>query len=130
MGFQVVMGASMLCSFGTAPATLIVLPKNKVLAGAAMPAANIMDYVPFVNIMPFATCTSMANPATASATSAASGVLTPMPCTPMTAGPWIPGVPTVLIGNMPALNDASKCICSYGGTISITYAGQTTMMLP
>jgi hypothetical protein len=39
-------------------------------------------------------------------------------------------VPTVLIGNMPALNDASKCICSYGGTISITYAGQTTMMLP
>jgi len=129
MSFQVVMGASMLCTFGTAPVSLIVLPKNKVLGGV-MPAANIMDYVPFVNILPFAMCTSMANPTVASATSAASGVLTPMPCTPMTAAPWAPGAPTVLVGNMPALTDLSKCVCSYGGTISFTFAGQVKMMLP
>ncbi len=128
MGFQVVNGAMMLCSFGTAPVSLLVLPKNKVLA-ANMPAANIMDYVPFTNILPFAMCTSMANPAVAAATSAASGVLTPQACTPTTAAPWIVGKPTILIGNMPALDDASKCICSFGGTISITFAGQVCVMV-
>ncbi len=129
MGFQVVMGASMLCSFGTAPGSLIVLPKNNVIAGV-MPAANIMDYMPVVNIPPFAMCTSLANPAVASATTAAWGVLTPMPCTPATAAPWVPGAPTVLIGNMPALTDVSKCICSFGGTISIVSAGQVKTILP
>ena len=129
MGFQVVNGAQMLCSFGTAPVALMVAPANKVMA-ANQPAANIMDYKPNVNILPFAMCTSMANPAVASATSAASGVLTPQACTPMTAAPWAPGSPTVLIANMPALNDASKCICSYGGTISIVFAGQVQVMVP
>lgn len=129
MGFQVVNGAMMTCSFGTAPGTLIVLPTNKVLANN-MPAANIMDYKPYVNIPGFIMCISLANPAVASATSAACGVLTPMPCTPMTSSPWMPGAPTVLIGSMPALNDTSKCICSYGGVISIVFAGQVMVMLP
>ena len=129
MGFQVVNGAMMLCSFGTAPGSLIVLPANRVMA-ANMPAANIMDYKPYVNIPGFVMCISMANPAVASATAAASGVLTPMPCTPMTAAPWVPGAPTALIANMPALNDSSKCICSYGGVISITFAGQVQVMVP
>ena len=70
MGIQIVMGVMMLCFFGTAPCSLIVLPVNRVLV-ANMPAANIMDYLPVVNIPTFAMCTSMANPATASATSAA-----------------------------------------------------------
>ncbi len=128
MGFLVVNGATMLCSFGIAPGALIVLPTNKVLAGT-MPAANIMDYKPFVNIPGFVMCLSLANPAVASATSAAMGVLTPMPCTPTTAAPWVPGCAKVLIGNMPALDDTSKCICSYGGTISIIFAGQVTVMV-
>ncbi len=128
MGFQVVSGAMMLCSFGTAPASMIVLPKSMVM-GVNMPAANIMDYVPFVNIPPFAMCTSMANPAVAAATSAASGVLTPQACTPTTAAPWVPGFPTVLVGNMPTLNETSKCICSFGGVVQITYAGQATVMV-
>lgn len=128
MGFPVVNGAMMLCSFGTAPASLIVLPKNQVLA-SNLPAANIMDYIPYTNIPPFAMCTSLANPAVAAATSAASGVLTPQACTPATAAPWIVGKPTILIANMPALDETSKCICSFGGTISITYAGQVTVMV-
>jgi len=129
MGFQVVSGAMMLCSFGTVPGSLIVLPKNKVMT-ANMPAANIMDYIPFVNIPGFVMCTSLANPSVASATTAALGVLTPMPCTPTTSAPWIPGSPTVLIGNMPALNDSSTCICSFGGIIQITFAGQVTVQVP
>lgn len=83
------------------------------------PAANIMDSKPFVNVMPFGLCTSLANPITAAQTAAALGVLTPGACTPVTT-PWVPGSPTALIANMPALTNTSKCMCSYGGVIQIT----------
>ena len=129
MSQQVTMGAMMLCTFGTGPSTLVVAPVNKMLAGN-VPAANIMDSKPFVNIPPFIMCLSLANPAVASATTAALGVLTPMPCTPMTAAPWAPGSPAVLIGNMPALNNTSKCMCSFGGLISITVPGQLSVQIP
>ncbi|MFD2331945.1 DUF4280 domain-containing protein [Cohnella sp. GCM10020058] len=121
-------GASMQCSFGAAPSVLNVLPANRTMT--AMPIANIMDNKPFVNIMPFGMCNSMANPIVASATAAALGVLTPMPCTPMTAAPWAPGAPTVMVGNMPALNNSSKCMCSYGGVIQLTSPGQFTIQVP
>lgn len=125
MGMQVCMGASLMCSFGVAPSTLVVLPTNRVMTGT--PAANIMDNKPIVNIPPFGMCTSMANPTVASATAAALGVLTPMPCVPATAAPWVPGSPTVLIGNMPALNSDSKLMCNWGGVIQITVPGQGTV---
>ena len=128
MGFLVCNGASMQCSFGLAPGTLIVLPTNKV--NATMPAATIMDNKPFVNIVPFGMCNSMANPAVASATAAALGVLTPMPCTPVTPAPWTPGSPTVLIANQPALNNSSKLMCAYGGVIQILYSGQVQTQIP
>jgi hypothetical protein len=35
-----------------------------------------------------------------------------------------------LIGNMPALNNSSKAICSFGGSISITMAGQFQTNIP
>lgn len=129
MAMQVAMGASTMCTMGLTPSTLMVLPVNQVMA-EFKPAANIMDNKPFVNIMPFGMCKSPMNPAVAAATAAALGVLTPMPCTPVTPGPWAPGSPTVLIGNMPALNNTSKCICSFGGVISITNPGTTKMMIP
>ena len=128
MGQQCCMGASMQCTFGAAPATLSVLPVNRVITGT--PAANIMDNKPFVNIIPFGMCNSPANPAVASATAAAMGVLTPMPCTPMTAAPWIPGAPTVLLANMPTLNNNSKLICTFGGVIQIQSPGQVTTSTP
>lgn len=83
-----------------------------------------------VNILPFSMCTSIANPVVASATAAALGVLTPMPCIPVTVAPWAPGSPTVMIANMPALNNSSKCMCSYGGVISINTPGQFTVQVP
>lgn len=126
---EVVSGAVTMCSFGAAPSTLNVLPTNKVNAGGP-PAANIMDHVPNVNIMPFGMCTSLANPSVASATAAALGVLTPMPCVPVTPAPWTPGSPTVLLGNFPALNNTSTCMCTWAGVISITFAGQATVMEP
>ncbi|MDD3269805.1 MAG: DUF4280 domain-containing protein [Syntrophomonadaceae bacterium] len=129
MGNQVCMGAMMQCSFGVAPSSLTVLPTNRVMT-SNMPAANIMDNVPFLNILPFGMCSSLANPAVASATSAALGVLTPMPCTPVIPAPWVPGSPQVLIANMPALNNSSKLMCAYGGVISINMPGQMQTQVP
>ncbi len=128
MGLLVCGGAVLQCSFGTAPMPMPVLPKSRVTN--VMPAANIMDNVPFVNIMPFVMCRSMANPAVAAATAAALGALTPMPCTPVTAAPWTPGSPTVLIGGQPALNNSSQLICSFGGCIQIKAAGQFQISVP
>lgn len=128
MGIQVCMGAMMQCSFGVAPSSLVVLPANRTMTGT--PAANIMDNKPIVNIPPFGMCNSPANPMVAAATAAALGVLTPMPCVPVTAAPWAPGSPTVLIGNMPALNNSSKLMCNWGGVIQILVPGQFQTMVP
>ena len=57
MPMQVCMGASMMCTMGMAPSSLVVLPTNKVLTGQ-VPDANITDHVPMVNIMAFGLCTS------------------------------------------------------------------------
>jgi hypothetical protein len=131
MPFQVVMGAQLTCAMGAAPSKLVVLPANKVMSDNK-PAANIMDHKPNVNVMPFGMCQSPANPAVAAATAAAMGVLTPQACTPMTAAPWTPGVPTVLIANMPALDNTCMLVCAFGPgpVISITDAGQTTHQIP
>lgn len=122
---QVVAGAVLMCSFGMAPSSLVVLPASRTLAGGP-PAANIMDFAPIVNIPPFGMCMSMANPMVASATAAALGVLTPMPCIPVTTAPWVPGSATVLVGNFPAVNSTCKCMCNWGGVIQVTFPGQVT----
>lgn len=132
MPHQVCMGAQLQCQWGAAPSKLVVLPVNRVMTNN-VPAANIMDHKPFVNILPFGTCKCMANPAVAAATAAAMGVLTQMPCTPVTPAPWIPGVPNVLIANMPALDETCKLVCALGAgapVISITQAGQTNHQIP
>lgn len=129
MGQLVVQGTTLQCTFGMAPSNLVVTPEKLVTAGG-MPAANIMDHKPMVNIMPFGACQSLANPQVAAATAAAQGVLTPQPCIPATATPWAPGSPTVLIKNLPALNNSSKCMCNWAGVISVTVPGQMTVMVP
>lgn len=129
MAQQVCMGASLMCSFGMAPAQLSVLPANKVNSEKKV-AATIMDHVPMVNIMPFGMCTTPSNPAVAAATSAALGVLTPVPCIPVTASPWVPGSPTVKIGQQPVLTNTCQLMCTWGGIITVSYAGQQTVMAP
>jgi hypothetical protein len=129
MPMQVCMGAQLMCTFGMAPSELVVLPVNKVFTDE-MPDANIMDHVPMVNIMPFGACFSIANPEVASATAAALGVLTPMPCIPVTPSPWVAGAPTVLLGNQPTLDHISLLMCNWAGVISIIYPGEMTVMVP
>jgi hypothetical protein len=125
MGFCVCAGAMLQCSFGNAPAALSVLPSNMVMTST--PLATIMDNKPMINILPFGMCMSMANPMVAAATAAAMGALTPQPCIPVTAAPWTPGSPTVLIKNFPALNNSSMLMCNFGGVIQIKNAGQTNI---
>ncbi len=129
MAMHVCNGATLMCSFGIAPSSLVVLPINRTNTGN-QPAANIMDHIPLVNIMPFGMCTSLANPSVAAATSAALGVLTPMPCVPVTPAPWAPGAPTVMLGNQPALDNTSKLTCTWAGVISVTVPGQFTEQIP
>ena len=122
MGLCAVTGAMMQCTFGLAPSTLNALPTPRVMI-EGRPAAVISSTAPAVNIPPFGMCTSLANPTVAAATSAALGVLTPMPCIPAVAGTWIPGAPRTTIGGQPALVSGSTCICAYGGSISLLMTG-------
>ena len=122
-------GATMMCSFGMAPSTLMVLPVNRVLT-SSQPAATIMDYIPLTNVMPFGMCMAPTNPEVAAATTAALGVLTPMPCVPATAAPWAPGSPTVLEAGIPVLNNTSQLMCTWGGVITISVPGQFTEEVP
>ena len=128
MPIQVVNTATLQCPFGAALSTFVVTPENRVMSGN-QPAANIMDFVPMKNIMSFGTCMSLANPTVASATAAAQGVLTPMPCIPVTT-PWKPGATSVLLGYMPALDNTCTCQCTWGGVITVVNPGQTTEMIP
>jgi len=119
----------MMCSMGMAPSSLVVLPINRVMTDN-VPDANIMDHIPMVNIMPFGMCSSPANPVVAAATVAKLGVLTPMPCVPATPAPWVPGAPTVMLGNMPTLDNTSTLMCMWAGEIKFVDPGEFTVMVP
>ena len=131
MPIHVCNGATLKCALAVPPgiSTLVVLP-NQRCTTSSQPAANINDHVPMVNIMPFGMCMTPSNPAVAAATAAAAGVLTPAPCIPVTPAPWVSGAPTVILDNMPALDNVSILMCTWGGEISVVYPGQVTEMIP
>ena len=116
--------AKIKCSCGDRISTLTVFPDRTIwLTGE--PQANISDHVPMRNIAPFGRCHTTAYPATGAATAAAHGKLTPMPCVPNTPFPWMGGKNDVLLKGQPALLKSSTCKCVWGGTITITFDGQS-----
>src|SRR5215469_15800071 len=129
MAQQVCNGATLQCSMGMAPSSLVVLPANRVSTGN-QPDANVMDYIPMTNIMPFGMCNTPSNPAVAAATAAAFGVLTPMPCIPVTPAPWVPGAATVMLGTFPTLDNSCTLNCIWGGVITFSNAGEVTVNVP
>lgn len=129
MALQTCLGAMLKCSFGMAPSSFVVLPKNRVNTNM-VPDANIMDHIPLVNIMPFGMCSAPSNPAVIAATAAALGVPTPAPCNPATPAPWIAGAPTVNLAYFPTLNNTSQLMCIWGGVITFTTAGEFTVNVP
>lgn len=118
MGSAVSLGGMCQCTFGVTPTALVFIPAGQMAQN--MPLGTIMDTVPMMNIPTFGMCSSPTNPEVATATTAAGGVLTPMPCIPKPAGPWIIGSPTVMMGGKPALSSSSTAVCAYGGSITIT----------
>lgn len=118
----VVHGATLRCNQGTSPSSLSVLPADRV-DGDEKPAATVMDFQPSVNIAPFGMCTTQANPQVASATAAAQGVLTPMPCMPVVTAPWSHGSSVVMIRDKKALTVGSTCTCAWTGTIDVVDPG-------
>lgn len=127
MAIAVCTGATMMCSFGVAPSSLVVLPLKRVITKT--PSANSTDFAPVMNIPPFGACSSPSNPTVAAATAAALGVLTPMPCVPVTTGPWLPGSTKVMNGGMPAVDSNCKLLCSWGGVIQVLNPGQTVVIV-
>lgn len=113
-------GATMSCDAGTGPATLAV-PRR--VANTGPPVAAVIDHTPS-NIPSFTLCQSMSNPQVAAATAAA-GVLTPQPCTPLVPALWSPGTSQVTTDDARhhALTSDSTCQCAYGGSIKITKSG-------
>ncbi len=116
------LGATIKCSFGMAPSTLVATNTPLVHVGGK-PVATIADAAPMVNIPSFGMCTTLTNPAVAAATAAALGVLTPQPCIPQTQS-WLPSGSMVMAQGKPCLTQESKCMCMYGGCISILNPGQ------
>ena len=124
MGSIVVTGAALTCTFAVppGPGTLTVLPSPH--KASQMPIATVMDNKPTTNIATFGMCQAPTNPAVSTATTAALGVLTPMPCVPATVAPWAPGALKVKVGKMSALLSDCKLNCTHLGVISITSPGQ------
>lgn len=121
MAKQVVLGASLKCTFGSLPCSLITAPRQ--VLPCYMTAATVMDFQPGVNISTFGMCNAPTNPAVIAAAA-------PVPCVPVITSPWTPGSPTVLIGPMPALNDISITLCSWAGVITVSNPGQATIEIP
>lgn len=126
MGICACTGATMQCTFGAAPSTLIANAQTTVMV-SSKPMGTIMDFKPMGNIPPFGMCNCPANPATIKPPPV---MFAPAPCVPVIPAPWAPGSPTVLAGNFPALNNSSKLMCVWGGVISILNPGQTQTMIP
>ncbi len=127
MSFCLCTGGTMQCSFGMTPAPFNALPAPRVVIGG-LPAGVMTDMAPVVNIPPFGMCQSLSNPTVAAATAAALGVLTPMPCIPVPAGPWTNAAQKLSIGGQSALTDGSKLTCAWGGQITVQFAGQVGVM--
>jgi hypothetical protein len=112
MPMHVVNGALLRCSCGAALSALVVLPVHRERIEDQF-AANIMDHIPLVNILPFGACATLQGP-----------------CVPATLAPWVPGSPSVTLDDLPALDDISTLECLVGGTITVLDPGQTTVEIP
>jgi hypothetical protein len=112
----VVEGAALVCTEGSAPATLTVTGNTIEKIGGLL-VATVDDSVGIFNIPTFGTCTILTN--------AAEGE--PCPCLPAPQGDWAPGATTHTIGGIAVLTASATVKCSTGGTISINDPAQTAV---
>lgn len=111
------------CSFGSTNCALRV---SGTVKGEGAALATIKDHTK-ANLSSFGMCASLTNPAVASATAAALGVLTPQPCVPVIAAPWSGGRSDIKVGGVPAITNVSTAACAYAGTIKIVRPSQSSV---
>lgn len=112
-GYSLTSGTTMIkCQYGSAPVPLVV--ENPGYLVGETPAGTIMDAIPFDNIPTFGQCMCMDNPENAAFDE--TGVFAP--CVPMTES-WIPDVPTITFEGLPIIDKGSKCLCDWGGMITV-----------
>jgi hypothetical protein len=105
-------GATLQCSLGAIPATFAA---SGIQTSTGSPVGVVTDVTP-ANVPTFGICMSPANPG------AASGV--PPPCVPVLLAPWSPGSARVTINAISALDDSCQCVCTWGGVVVVSAAGQ------
>ena len=104
----VVTGATLHCTLGAAPSTLVMPVSHGVFLNGK-PQCNVDDIKP-INILSFGTC-NISNP--------------PPTCIPMVKKPWVNAFDTtLLIDDEKALTDSAHAFCALGGIISIETSGQ------
>lgn len=119
----VVNGAMTECTWGTMGSRLILPVSHGVfIKGKAQ--LNIMDFIPFYNVLPFGMCKSMANPAVVAIIAATQGSTRQVPCTPIVLTPWLKGKEDNLVENQQALLCSSMNMCLFCGLITINDDGQ------
>lgn len=121
MALAVTSGSFAECTCGTAPGDLAAdCDTGATVNGMIVLTVDMIAAE--VNIGSFGECDSLLNPEVSSATAAAQGVLTPMPCVPVVDSSWIPGALMASQSGVSYVNDASICTCAWGGVISIVDA--------
>ncbi|MFM7042568.1 MAG: DUF4280 domain-containing protein [Planctomycetaceae bacterium] len=127
-GLLVNTGSMCLCNKGIAPMPLAAGVPTVMASGT--PSFNKLNATPLEAVPSFTMCTSTSNPEVAAATSAAMGVLTPMPCVPVIPTMQWSGTSTVVnIAGQPAVTDKSSITCQWGGTIKIITTANLTVKL-
>lgn len=112
-GYALNSGTTMIkCSYGSAPVPYVV--ENPSYMVGETPGGTIEDAIPFDNIPTFGQCMCMDNPENAAFDE--TGVYAP--CVPVTES-WIPDAPNITFQGLPILDKASKCICDWGGQITV-----------
>lgn len=111
-------GSILTCNQGAAPCVFITSPRPASLRVLSALESATIDQITVANIPTFGMCKSMANPSVASATAAAQGVLTPMPCVPTVVSPWAPPAALTKSVGVPLATVSSRCNCAFGGSIS------------
>lgn len=107
------------CSFGSAPATVVVQSQPTVNM-CGVKAATIMDNKPLF----FGTCSSPSHPVMAS-----TGAPGPCLAAAQVVAPWTPGSATVRICGMPAAHKNCKLMCNFGGVIEMTMTPAMTVKI-
>jgi hypothetical protein len=113
MAVLVSTGAEVECTFGAAPAVFSALSEN---VAATTPAGVITDVEP-ESIESFGMCSAPTNPEVIAAQGS------PVPCVPVLT-PWTPGAAGVTINGVAALDNASECMCTWAGVITVSSPGQ------